>query len=99
MKPARTLAATLVILLCALPAGAQFSETAKRFHVLPHIADGGGWRSSLLVTNVSESVSPCTLQLHGLSVDRFETAEGVTAAVSTATFELGPVNTNAGPRR
>ncbi len=78
----------LVILLCALPAGAQFNKTAKRFHVLPHIADGGGWRSSLLVTNVSESVSPCTLQLYGLSVDRFETAGDVTAAGSTATFEL-----------
>ena len=78
----------LVILLCALPADAQFNKTAKRFHVLPHIADGGGWRSSLLVTNVSESVSPCTLQLYGLSVDRFETAGGVAAAGSTATFEL-----------
>ena len=88
MKPVRILAALLVILADALPAGAQSDETAQRFHVLPHIADGGGWRSSLLVTNVSESVSPCTLQLHGLSVDRFETAGGVTAAVSTATFEL-----------
>ena len=88
MKPARTLAAMLVILLCALPSGAQFNKTAKRFHILPHIADGGGWRSSLLVTNVSESVSPCTLQLRGLSVDRFETAGGVAAAAETATFEL-----------
>ena len=88
MKPVRILAALLVILADALPAGAQSDETAQRFHVLPHIADGGGWRSSLLVTNVSESVSPCTLQLHGLSVDRFETADGVTAAGSTATFEL-----------
>ena len=88
MKPARILAALLVSFAGALPAGAQSDETAKLFHVLPHIADGGGWRSLLLVTNVSESVSPCTLQLHGLSADRFETAGGVTATGSTATFEL-----------
>ena len=74
---------------CALPALAQSDETAKRFHVLPHLADGGGWKSSLLVTNVSLSASPCTLQLYGsLDVDRFEAASGVTVAGSTATFEL-----------
>ena len=67
---------------------AQHDETAKSFHVLPHLADGGGWRSFLLVTNVSESASPCTLQLYGLGVDRFEDASGVTAAGTTATFEL-----------
>ena len=64
-------------------------ETAKNFHVLPHIADGGGWQSILLVTNVSPSASPCTLQLYGgLDVERFEAAGGVTAAASMAAFEL-----------
>ena len=79
---------SLITMACALPALAQSDETAKRFHVLPHLADGGGWRSSLLVTNVSPSASPCTLQLYGLGVDRFEAAGGVTAAGSTATFAL-----------
>ena len=78
----------MVAIACALPTAAQHAETAKRFHVLPHIADGGGWKSSLLVTNVSPSASRCTLQLYGLGVDRFEAARGVTVAGSTATFAL-----------
>ena len=80
----------LITMACALPAFPQSDETAKRFHVLPHIADGGGWKSSLLVTNVSPSASRCTLQLYGgLDADRFEAAGGVTAeAGSMATFEL-----------
>ena len=82
-------ATLLAIIACALPVAAQSDETAKRFHLLPHLADGGGWRSVLLVTNVSGTASPCTLQLYGdLSLDRFEDAGGVTAAGSTATFEL-----------
>ncbi len=85
----KKLATLLAIIACALPAAAQSDETAKRFHLLPHLADGGGWRSVLLVTNVSGTASPCTLQLYGdLSLDRFEDAGGVTAAGSTATFEL-----------
>ena len=70
------------------PSPQSFDPAAKRFHLLPHIADGDGWQSVLLVTNVSRSASPCTLQLHGLSLDRFEDASGVTAAGLTATFEL-----------
>ena len=90
MSPLMKLSPLLIAILCALPALAQSDETAKRFHVLPHLADGGGWRSSLLVTNVSEAASPCTLQLYGLGVDRFEdySADGVTAEGSMATFEL-----------
>ena len=90
MSPLMKLSPLLIAISCALPALAQSDETAKRFHVLPHLADGGGWRSSLLVTNVSPSASPCTLQLYGLGVDRFEdySADGVTAEGSMATFEL-----------
>ena len=85
----KNFATLLATIACALPTAAQHDETAKRFHILPHIADGGGWRSSLVVTNVSEGASPCTLQLYGgLDVDRFEAADGVTAAGSTATFAL-----------
>ena len=83
-----TLATLLVAVACALPALAQSDERAKRFHVLPHLADGGGWQSSLLVTNVSPSTNSCRLEFHGLSVDRFEDVASVTAAGSTATFSL-----------
>ena len=63
-------------------------ETAKRFHVFPQIADGGGWQSLLLVTNVSPVVSLCTLELHGLTMDRFHDVSGIAATGSTAAFEL-----------
>ena len=42
----------VAMLACALPAIAQSDETAKRVHVFPQLADGGGWQSVLLVTNV-----------------------------------------------
>ena len=72
----------------ALPAIAQSDETAKRFHVFPQVVDGGGWQSFLLVTNVAQSSSFCTFELHGLSLDRFPGASGITASGSTATFSL-----------
>ena len=71
----KILVALLMTVAWALPAIAQSDETAKHFHVFPHIADGGGWQSSLLVTNVAQSSNSCTLELHGLTVDRFE--EGI----------------------
>ena len=88
----RILATLLVVIACAQPATAQSSdETAKRLHLLPHIADGDGWKSLLLVTNVAQSAGLCTLDLHGLPLDRFENISRITAAGSTATFELdGP---------
>ena len=89
MKCMRILATLLVTLACALPATAQSSdETAKRRHHLPHIADGDGWRSLVLVTNVSPSASRCTLESHGLSLDRFEAMSDVSRRGPTATFEL-----------
>lgn len=63
-------------------------ETAKRFHVFPQIADGGGWQSALLVTNVAESESRCTFSLHGLPMDRFADISGVNVRGATATFDL-----------
>lgn len=83
-----TLATLMVTIAWALPTAAQHDEAAKRFHVLPHLADGNGWQSILLVTNASASASPCTLHLYELRVDRFEAASGVTAAGSTVTFAL-----------
>ena len=89
MKGVRLLAALLVILACTLPATAQSSdEAAKRRHFLPHIADGDGWKSLVQVTNVSQSASRCTLSLHGLSVDRFETSSDIRVSGSTASFQL-----------
>ena len=58
----KILATLLVTIAFALPAAAQYDETAKSFHLLPHLADGGGWKSILLVTNVSQSASRCTFK-------------------------------------
>ena len=88
MKPLRILVTLLLAMACALPAIAQSDETAKRFHVFPQLADGGGWLSILLVTNVAQSSSFCTFELHGLTIDRFEDISGITTARSTATFSL-----------
>ncbi len=80
--------AVLAALAPALPGWAQTDEQAKRRHVLPHVADGGGWQSSVLVTNVAQSFAFCTLELKGLGVDRFHEVDGVTATGSRAAFEL-----------
>ena len=84
----KTLATLLAIIAIALPAAAQYDETAKSFHLLPHLADGGGWQSILLVTNVSQSASRCTFNVYGVPLNRFSELRGVTAAGSTATFQL-----------
>lgn len=84
----KILVALLLTVVWALPVFAQPDETAQHFHVFPHIADGGGWQSSLIVTNAGQSSNSCTLELHGLTVDRFEEADGVMAEGSMATFNL-----------
>ena len=92
MKRMKILATLLATIACALPAAAQYDETAKSFHLLPHLADGGGWQSVLLVTNVSQSASRCTFNVYGVPLNRFsELGSFGTAAGSTATFQLeGP---------
>ena len=81
----------VAMVACTLPAIAQSDETAKSFHLLPHLADGGGWQSVLLVTNVSQSASSCTFNVYGVPLSRFRDLSSVTAAGSTATFQLeGP---------
>ena len=84
----KILATLLATIACALPAAAQYDETAKSFHLLPHLADGGGWQSVLLVTNVSQSASSCTFNVYGVPLSRFRDLSGGTAAGSTATFQL-----------
>ncbi len=88
MKHARILATLSLTAACALAALAQSDEAAQRFHFLPHIADGGGWQSTLLVTNVAQSASQCTLKLYGLDADRFHNVDTVRVSGSTATFDL-----------
>ena len=83
--------ATAFLFLIACPSFmmAQSSdETAKHFHVFPQLADGDGWKSSLLVTNVSEPANQCTFSLYGLDTGRFADISGITASASTATFDL-----------
>ena len=85
----KILATLLATIACALPAAVQYDETAKSFHLLPHLADGGGWQSVLLVTNVSQSASRCTFNVYGVPLNRFsELGSFGTAAGSTATFQL-----------
>ena len=89
MKRMKMLAILLATIACALPAAAQYDETAKSFHLLPHLADGGGWQSRLLVTNTSQSASSCTFNVYGVPLNRFsELGSFGTAAGSTATFQL-----------
>ena len=88
MKHATLLAAAWAALASASPAAAQSDAQARRLHILPHIADGDGWRSSVLMTNAAQSASFCTLELYGLDVGRFEDTAGVTASGAAATFEL-----------
>ena len=88
MKPIKIIAALLATIAWALPAAAQFDETAKRFHIFPHIADGGGWFSVLLVTNASPADSRCTFNVYGISLNRFASLPGVPAAGSTTTLQL-----------
>ena len=49
-------------------------NTASQLHLLPFVVDGEGIQSRLLVTNISESSSNCSLDLAGsdLDADRFE---------------------------
>ena len=87
-KHTATLLAIAATMTCALPAPGQSDEAAKRTHILPHLADGDGWQSILLVTNAAETAGSCTLDLYGLTVERFQAAAGVTASGSRATFGL-----------
>ena len=75
----------VAMVACTLPAAAQYDETAKSFHLLPHLADGGGWQSVLLVTNVSQSESRCTFNVYGVPLNRFRDFD---LTGSTATFQL-----------
>lgn len=80
--------ALFVASVLATPVFAQLDKTAKYFHVFPHVVDGIGWQSSLVVTSTAHSSSSCTLRLNGLTMDRFEDADGIVTYDTTADFNL-----------
>ena len=65
-------------------------DAAGRLHLLPFILDGDGIQSRLIITNVSDSASNCSLDFSGqdLDTDRFEDHFLVMANNETANFEL-----------
>ena len=72
-------------------AGAAFADEADgQLHLLPFVVDGEGIQSRLLVTNVSESSSQCSLDLAGPDLDtaRFEDHFLVSTEGARPTFEL-----------
>lgn len=62
-------------------------------HVLPLIADGGGFQSQLLVTNLAAGANECILSLRGagLAGDSFRPAAGVAVAGAGASWTLDGV--------
>ena len=70
----------------ALPViGLDDEPIGKTSALLPLIADGDGFRSRLLITNLTDTANRCTLELHGESLDgsRFDNWSG--AADTTGT--------------
>lgn len=84
----KRLVAPLLAVAWVVPLIAQPDQAAKYFHVFPHIGDGDGCQSTLIVTNAAQSANSCTVELNGLTADRFQDAAGITAEGSTATFDL-----------
>ena len=75
----------------ALPAFDPNGDGAlKSSHIFPLVADGDGFRSLLLVTNLSAVANQCILDLHGpgLNADRFEARSGITAAGSQVRLDF-----------
>ncbi len=59
-------------------------------HILPLVWDGGGFRSRLLLTNLSDTANSCSVDLRGgrLDAGRFEVPAGAAAAGSSVELEL-----------
>ncbi len=78
-------------LLAALPAAAQLpDEAANREHFFPLVADGGGFRSYLFLTNAADAANQCALALQGPNLDTgiFEANDAVTPAGAGVTIDL-----------
>ena len=65
-------------------------ETARSTHILPLIADGGGFRSQILLTNLSDSSNRCVLDLRGGAgdADRFQIPSAAAVTGSSIAVEL-----------
>ena len=63
-------------------------RTASLEHIFPQIADGDGFRSTLLATNVSTVMASCVYTQHGIGLDRFADFPGVEKGLTTMTFSL-----------
>ena len=80
----------LAAALSMIAGASSADDVASRLHLLPFIIDGEGIQSRLLVTNISEFSSHCSLDFTGpdLDVGRFEDLDGLMAEGTRATFEL-----------
>ncbi len=75
----------------ALPAVVLDGEgVGERSHILPLVADGGGFRSQLLLTNLAQGANHCLFELRGdgLTADRFAFGVGAAPDGGGASFEL-----------
>ena len=65
-------------------------STTRRTHYLPLIADGGGFASQLLVTNLADAGNACVVEFRGpgLEADRFGTTRGVGVAGTVTILEF-----------
>ena len=78
-------------LLAALPTAAQSPDKAAREdHFFPLVADGGGYQTFFLVSNISEVANRCTLSLQGPGLDAgvLEANGAITPAGSSIRIEL-----------
>ncbi len=81
----------LAALAISMSAAGQTTDGgAKLSHPLPLLIDGGGYRTTLLVTNVADQANRCTLNLldDRLGASDFETHRSVTWNGSSATIVL-----------
>ncbi len=74
----------------ALPAIEFNDADARHVQILPLVLDGEGFRSHLLLNNISETVNPCTVDLRGagLGGSRFSAPAGATTGDSSIALEL-----------
>ena len=84
----------LTALIVSMSASGQAADAAARLsHSLPVLVDGGGFRTTLMVTNVADRANSCTLRLLAgrLDASDFETHGNLTWNGGRATLALpGP---------
>ena len=80
-----------IFLLAALSVHSEAQDSPNREHFFPLIADGGGFRSRLFVTGVSDAANRCSLLLRGpgLNAGIFTVGSAVTVIGTGAEIDLG----------